>query len=548
LDTAKGKFYFAPNSFNLPSVTIPPKGYLVISSQMLANLKNNNQLVYISNGTQMPFWTDSGSIELVKAGVTADFVRFGSSAATPVTATAWGSINAPSLPFSSTQYGYSIVRLFSGGMKNTNNGTDWSSVNFSTPGGPNDVAPGVIDSDGDGIPDSAKINGQTFAGLDLYALGARPGQRDVFIQLDSMSSTDPGVIPRQEALQKLVSTFANKVYSPGKKKIALHIDAGNLFSKTFNPALFNMGGGKVVSYAPCLAMDSSNTVSANCANLYDYKRDNLDVRRKLIFHYTVMGSSQNADGSCGASGLGEVNGNDFIITMGNCQLTNTAGISLTYLINAQAATFMHELGHNLGLMHGGFETNNYKPNYYSIMNYMYSFPGLSANPAGTQAANRFYLANRNYTKANALNICNIDNSPCGSDFIMDYSNGTSMDLDENNLNEANNIGRGAVPGAYADWDNNNTLTIGTFSYGIHKADTTTSLGILKDYNDWDNLILAFARSNAGASSGTVVPELTGGVPRVRKNPMSDKPSQLIYEDPALFTHHIEAVRRASHNH
>ena len=34
---------------------------------------------------------------------------------------------------------------------------------------------------------------------------------------------------------------------------------------------------------------------------------------------------------------------------------------------------------------------------------------------------------------------------------MDYSNGSSIDLNENNLNEADNIGRGAIGGAYADW-------------------------------------------------------------------------------------------------
>jgi hypothetical protein len=76
--------------------------------------------------------------------------------------------------FDKNQYGYSIVRLAASGMTDTNTGSDWSSVNFATPAGPNDVGVGVVDSDGDGIPDSAKINGKTFAGLDLYAMGARP--------------------------------------------------------------------------------------------------------------------------------------------------------------------------------------------------------------------------------------------------------------------------------------------------------------------------------------------------------------------------------------
>jgi hypothetical protein len=32
---------------------------------------------------------------------------------------------------------------------------------------------------------------------------------------------------------------------------------------------------------------------------------------------------------------------------------------------------MHELGHTLGLHHGGDEADNHKPNYLSVMNYRY---------------------------------------------------------------------------------------------------------------------------------------------------------------------------------
>lgn len=43
-----------------------------------------------------------------------------------------------------------------------------------------------------------------------------------------------------------------------------------------------------------------------------------------------------------------------------------------------AGTFMHELGHNFGLRHGGGDEDvpNYKPNYLSVMNYRYQFNGI----------------------------------------------------------------------------------------------------------------------------------------------------------------------------
>ena len=46
----------------------------------------------------------------------------------------------------------------------------------------------------------------------------------------------------------------------------------------------------------------------------------------------------------------------------------------------KAATFMHELGHNLNLKHGGSADNpNCKPNYISVMNYAFQFPTYASS-------------------------------------------------------------------------------------------------------------------------------------------------------------------------
>ena len=42
----------------------------------------------------------------------------------------------------------------------------------------------------------------------------------------------------------------------------------------------------------------------------------------------------------------------------------------------QAGTLMHELGHALGLLHGGEEDVNNKPNYLSVMNYSFQACGV----------------------------------------------------------------------------------------------------------------------------------------------------------------------------
>ena len=67
---------------------------------------------------------------------------------------------------------------------------------------------------------------------------------------------------------------------------------------------------------------------------------------------------------------------------------------------------MHELGHTLGLHHGGQDSENYKPNYLSVMNYSYDMPWFKITNQGTNAKEVWRL---------------------------DYSRSALMTLDENQL-------------------------------------------------------------------------------------------------------------------
>jgi hypothetical protein len=99
--------------------------------------------------------------------------------------------------------------------------------------------------------------------------------------------------------------------------------------------------------------------------------------KHYVYHYGIFADSIGAP--CGPSGIAEVRGNDFIVSLG-CGFTEPAGS-----INEQAGTFMHELGHNLNLDHGGARSTNppvsstdysmnCKPNYLSVMNYARQVP------------------------------------------------------------------------------------------------------------------------------------------------------------------------------
>ncbi len=494
------QFSLSGNIFTFPSFNIPALSYIIVSGNPCSSKsgtpcglsQRSLQLVEINSGSLVPYWGANGFIELQNSAGTAtvDFVRFGTSTQSPTTSSAWTGGSVAALPSSSADYGKSIVRLYPhNAYTDTNTAADWTAVNWATPAGRNDIPAGTLDADGDGIPDSAEVSGGTYAGIDLYAMGARTGQRNIFIEVDYMNSTDAGIIPRSESLQLVVNAFA-------AKNIGVHFDAGTQFSSNFSTANFNLGqGSNVVAYEKCVMTDQT-TCSSNTStrrSIYDWKAEYMDLRRRNIFHYLLMGNSLYANGAGnGPSGVAELPGNDLIVTLGSNGFSVSVGTQLNRTINFQAATIMHELGHNLNLRHGGNNNVNFKPNHYSIMNYMYQFNGLDASPSGANAYDRW----RKEIGDGTPSFCNLTNSPCNSpsQFIISYSDGTSTDLNEASLLEANNIGRGSLNGAYADWNLNSAKTTATLSIDLNADGTKTTLS---DYDEWNNLVLPFSRYYQG---------------------------------------------------
>lgn len=516
-------------TFSLPSVSVAPGAYLVIAGQN-SSWVDGSGLVYVGSSSNKPYWNGSGSIELLKSGATIDFVSFGASVTTPTTSSAWSGSNVSTLSIS---YGYSIVRAGSA-MSDTNTAADWSAVDFATPGGLNDVPVGAVDADGDGVPDSSEIAGTTFAGLNLYAMGARTGQKDIFIEVDYMSSSDLGIIPQQAALDKVVAAFA-------AKNIAVHFDAGSLFGEAASSA-YNWGGGNAVAYNKCVGISPVLSTSCDSSGAYlsTYKSGNMDVRRRPFFHYMLFANSQNADGSDGSSGVAELTGNDVIITLGGWGLSKSAAGSysaaqMTNLLNNfQASTVMHELGHNLGLYHGGNDSTNYKPNYFSIMNYLYQLQGLVPDPTQTVVMEPYFFEN-NLLGWSTKGYCDLSYSPCSTSFVINYSDGSSSNLVESSLLESNLIGRGAASGAYADWDANGALSASAYSrdinrgYGQYGGDG--AVGTLSDYNDWANLVLPFARYTYGNNGASLLKTTTSTTTtRTRLDPLANDAQPVIKED------------------
>jgi hypothetical protein len=181
------------------------------------------------------------------------------------------------------------------------------------------------------------------------------------------------------------------------------------------------------------------------------------------WHYCIMAHQYYINGAVTtSSGLGEVSGDDFIVSLG--AFHDQVGYPFE-----RAATLVHELGHNLGLRHYGNQgssVGNFKPNYPSLMAYTYQLYGM---------LNYWDLVG-------AADDCHV--LPYKN---LDYSHGILSGLDENALDEGFGIGIGP-----ADWDCNGVIDIVPVAVDLSsQRDICTSTGdktLITDYDDWSNIV------------------------------------------------------------
>ncbi|MCP4249169.1 MAG: hypothetical protein GY778_19160, partial [bacterium] len=110
---------------------------------------------------------------------------------------------------------------------------------------------------------------------------------------------------------------------------------------------------------------------------------NIQAAKLLAHRYCVFADQFpvviNGPTNCTVSGMAELPGNDFFVTLGAWTPTNGG------TVQEQQGLFLHELGHNLALRHGGSDDNNYKCNYHSVMNYDWTVPARPATSLYAQS-------------------------------------------------------------------------------------------------------------------------------------------------------------------
>ena len=333
----------------------------------------------------------------------------------------------------------------------------------------------VIDGDGDGIPDEWEINGVDYnddgvIDVDLRAMGADPKVPDIFVEVDYMYKAPDKFLFWDVGEKKctLSENAYKKVYDSFKSQgIKIHIDAGSDSIMNFETNA-KWGG---LSRSNSFAYEETFDLGDSFSNWNNLAINNFDKSRWTTFHYCSLVNQYNLDGNKNSSGIAEnIGGQFFMVATGHINNGDTG----------QAGTFMHELGHTLGLSHGGLHFDNgvltrdhanYKPNHISVMNYTYQFPGIKTVLGDS-------LSNYQGFALPALNE-NLLNESSGIDpSNVTYGMGLFINYNKKDVESWDSI----------DFNKNGKIDTGTVICDVNPADSYYTNPLLHEtLNEWKNL-------------------------------------------------------------
>jgi len=248
-----------------------------------------------------------------------------------------------------------------------------------------------IDDNGDGTNDLPLHDGPFLAERD---------HRDVFVEVDWIDNGKPHDKPESgtavgvtgehsKGLSAVVDAFA---FAPGStiadSGITLHLSPGasDLVDEATPPALATSTAG----FASDLQTIKFGAPNMPCDGWFgtavERKRSDCAARlgaKAFVFRYALFANKiSDVAGAGGVAYIGDSN-----VVMGLSSFSDdyarAAGAWTGYCIamddcwgEFEAGDFMHELGHTLGLHHGGLDALNFKPNHLSVMNYAYATRSL----------------------------------------------------------------------------------------------------------------------------------------------------------------------------
>ncbi|GLW20274.1 hypothetical protein DI270_030305 [Microbispora triticiradicis] len=299
-----------------------------------------------------------------------------------------------------------------------------------------------LDSDGDGLTDRVELKGITHADgtVDTWLPdhGADPCRGTIAIELDWLDDgTDAGDDrPDGAAIQETVAMF-DAAARPAQPTCP--------YAETPRPGVqLLVDVDDAIAVTPEQRRQPLNIERGGQIPFLRFREADFTPGRANLFHYNLWGYQHDDSSSSGWC----CHGPDFMVTLG----TWSGGAP----VRVQSGTLAHELGHALGLSHGGADNVNYKPNYLSVMNYNYQFIGV---PDVSEWRGRIEAIGPATDFGTRLNQALDQVSR------LDYSRAVLPPLDRRHLDEHTGIGTGTDSMA-AWWDNEGDLRVGDGSAGL----------------------------------------------------------------------------------
>lgn len=360
----------------------------------------------------------------------------------------------------------------------------------------------LLDSDSDGLLNTWEttgidINGDGRIDYNLRAKGANPTHKDIFVEVDFMEFHRPNA----QAITNVINSFARAPVSnpDGTTGIRLHVlvDEQIPHQDTINDyeGLATIKKSKFGTFA------ERNTDIISPASII--------AAKKLAYHYGLFAHSRAGTTS---SGLAEGPGNDFIVSLGSTGWGTVGSPPHTVgSLDQQEGTFMHEFGHNLNLKHGGGDNINNKPNYLSVMNYLFQMSSTVADRP-------------------------LDYSRCSVRNVLGPMS-TAGTLNENILVESIGIGRSCPPGLQTFINAMNLLVLTRTPIDYNRDGDTADPDVERDltgdsklsprlspYSDWSTILYNFRTVPEGASGAPAA----GATPSEFGRPLSATTSEPEY--------------------